>query len=77
MDLLGACSLNIEERAFTLEELRGAKEAFTSSSGVMIAPVLALDGTPIGTGKPGPVTRKVQAAYYTYFGADCSQFDWL
>ncbi len=67
----------VEERAFTLDELRSAKEAFTSSTGVVIAPVLSLDGALIGSGKPGPVTRQVQRAYYAYIGADPSKYDWL
>jgi D-alanine transaminase len=77
IDLLGNTTPGIEERAFTLDELRGAAEAFTSSTGVVIAPVLSLDGTAIGNGRPGPVTRQVQAAYYDYLGADPDRFDWL
>lgn len=68
---------NVEERRFTLDELRTAREAFTSSTGVVIAPVQSVDGAFIGSGRPGPVTRKVQAAYYTYIGADLSQYHWL
>lgn len=75
--LLGQERLRIEERAFSLEELLTAQEAFTSSTGVVIAPVLSLDGTPIGSGKPGAVTRKVQSAYYGYIGADRRQLNWL
>lgn len=67
----------VEERAFTLDELSSAREAFTSSTGVVIAPVLSLDGALIGSGKPGPVTRQVQRAYYAYIGADPSKYDWL
>ena len=67
----------IEERAFTLDELRGATEAFTSSTGAVIAPLIGLDGEAIGNGKPGPVTRRVQAAYYDYLGANPDHFDWL
>jgi len=75
--LLGDDGLKIEERAFSLEEFQQAQEAFTSSTGVVIAPVLQLDGHTIGTGRPGPFTRKVQAAYYAYIGADLSGLDWL
>jgi len=67
----------VEERAFTLDELRSAREAFTSSTGVVIAPVLSVDDHLIGSGEPGPVTRRVQAAYYEYIGADPSKYDWL
>nr|WP_070960823.1 aminotransferase class IV [Hyphomonas sp. Mor2] len=77
LHVLGADDLQIEERAFTLEELGAAREAFTSSTGVVIAPVLSLDKVRIGSGRPGPVTRKVQAAYYQYIGADVSQLTWL
>lgn len=69
--------IEIEERAFSLDELWAAKEAFTSSTGAMIAPLLALDGKPIGTGAPGPMTRKVQKAYYRFIGADVTAIDWL
>ncbi|MCR9268983.1 MAG: aminotransferase class IV [Hyphomonadaceae bacterium] len=77
LSLLGEAEMQIEERAFTLEELAQAKEAFTSSTGVVIAPVLSLDGSAIGGGQPGPVTRRVQAAYYEFIGADLRQLNWL
>lgn len=77
LTLLGEQGHRIEERAFSLEELRRASEAFTSSTGVVIAPVLSLDGNNIGTGQPGPATRAVQSAYYDYIGADLSTLDWL
>lgn len=73
--LLG--DIDIHERAFSLDELRSAREAFTSSTGAMIAPLLAIDGQPIGDGVPGLITRKVQAAYYAFIGADLGAIDWL
>lgn len=69
--------LRVEERPFTLDELRTASEAFTSSTGVVIAPVLSVDDAVIGSGQPGAITRRVQAAYYGYIGADLSTLDWL
>lgn len=69
--------MDVQERAFSLGELRAAREAFTSSTGAMIAPLLSIDGHLIGDGAPGPVTRKVQAAYYGYIGADVGAIDWL
>lgn len=69
--------LTLTERAFSLDELRQAKEAFTSSTGAVIAPLLKLDGIAIGSGHPGPVTRKVQALYYAFIGADLSTIDFL
>lgn len=70
LELLTAKGLHIEERSFTVAEAKAATECFTSSAGAMIAPVLKLDDTVIGAGKPGPVTRTVQRAYYEHIGAD-------
>lgn len=77
LDLLGDQDCRIQERAFSLDELFDAEEAFTSSTGVVIAPVLSLDGKSIGAGAPGAMTRRVQSAYFAYIGADLSQYDWL
>ena len=77
LDLLRAERLIVEERPFTLDELGAAREAFTSSTGVVIAPLLKLNREAIGTGEPGPVTRRVQATYYQFIGADISALDWL
>lgn len=68
--LLAASGLEMVERAFTPEEAASAKEVFTTSSGAIVAPVIALDGKPIGDGKPGPVTRRIQRLYYEAMGAD-------
>jgi len=70
MALRGQGAFTITERAFTPDEAAGAAEAFTTSAGAMIAPVTHLDGQPVGDGKPGPVTRKLQRLYYEAMGAD-------
>lgn len=44
-------------------DLLGADEAFTASSVREILPVVTVDGAPIGDGRPGPLTRRLQAAY--------------
>ena len=68
--LLAGSGLTLIERSFTPDEALGAVEAFTTSAGAMIAPVIAIDGQPIGNGKPGPVTRQLQRLYYQAMGAD-------
>lgn len=55
--------LAIEERAFTPEELFGAREAFASSAGGLVQPVVEVDGHPVGNGRPGPVTLAIRSAY--------------
>jgi D-alanine transaminase len=70
LSLLNGTGIELVERAFTPEEAAGAVEAFTTSAGAMVAPVIALDGKPVGSGKPGPVTRRIQRLYYEAMGAD-------
>ncbi|MDI3306973.1 MAG: D-amino-acid transaminase [Acetobacteraceae bacterium] len=48
-----------EERAFTLEEARRAREAFLTSATSFVKPIIRLDGKPVGEGKVGPVTRRL------------------
>jgi branched-chain amino acid aminotransferase len=51
------------ERAFGLDELLAAKEAFLTSSVREIAPLVRVGAQPIGRGTPGSVTREIAAAY--------------
>lgn len=70
MDLLKGSGIELVERAFTPDEVRGAAEAISTSAGAMVAPVVMIDGQPVGDGKPGPVTRRIQRLYYEAMGAD-------
>jgi D-alanine transaminase len=44
-------------------ELRAAEEICLSAATREVQPVTMLDGTPVGTGKPGPVFRKLHDAF--------------
>ncbi len=55
--------LEVEEGLHPFRDLAGAEEAFLTNSLVEVLPVVALDGGPVGGGKPGPVTRRLQHAY--------------
>jgi branched-chain amino acid aminotransferase len=46
--------------------LRAADEAFVTSSTREAMPIRSVDGQPLGDGRPGPVTRKVIAAFRAY-----------
>lgn len=50
------------EEADGLDDLLAADEAFTSSSIREVMPVVAIDGNALGTGSPGPVAARLQAA---------------
>jgi D-alanine transaminase len=53
-----------EERAFSLAEALRAREAFFSSATNIAMPVVAIDGQPIGDGKPGPVTSALRRRFH-------------
>ncbi len=61
--LIAETGLRLEERTFTVAEAKAAREAFFTSASTFVAPVATLDGTPIGTGKPGPVATKLREIY--------------
>jgi D-alanine transaminase len=56
--------LRFEERAFSLVEAKAAREAFITSATSILLPVVRLDGTPIGDGRPGPLTLRLRAAFH-------------
>lgn len=55
--------LAVEERPFTSEELFAAQEAFVSAAGSLVLPVVEVDGSQIGNGKPGPIAREIRERY--------------
>jgi D-alanine transaminase len=55
--------LRLEERAYTLEEAKGAAEAFITSSTSFVYPVVTLDGQPIADGRPGVLTQRLRQLY--------------
>lgn len=55
--------LTLAERGFTIDEARGAAEAFLTSSSAFVLPVTRIDGEPVGDGKPGPITKQLREIY--------------
>ena len=58
--------LPVDERFVSREELLGADEVFLTSTTIEVLPVIRVDGKAIGpggSGKPGPVTQRLQAAF--------------
>lgn len=51
------------EEPFTVDEAQGASEAFVTAASAFVLPVVAIDGKPVGSGKPGPVAQRLRALY--------------
>jgi branched-chain amino acid aminotransferase len=60
----------VEERPFGLDVLATAREAFLTSSLRELAPLVRVDGRPIGDGRPGPVTQALVAAFRACVAAE-------
>lgn len=57
----GRVGLRTVEGRLTRDDLAAADEAFLSSSVAGVLPVTRFEGLPIGTGEPGPWTRRARA----------------
>jgi D-alanine transaminase len=55
--------MEVEERAFTLDEAKAADEAFITSATTFVMPVVEIDGVKLGDGTPGPVTKRLREIY--------------
>lgn len=66
IEALRAQGLELEERAFTLDEAHGAREAFVTSASQVVMPVVRIDGRPIGNGAPGLVATALRASFHRY-----------
>jgi len=61
--LARALGIYVDERPVSVNELKKADEAIICSSTKGAMPITFVDGEPVGDGKPGPVTRRLMAAW--------------
>jgi D-alanine transaminase len=63
MSLIEEEGLELDERPFTVEEAKQAKEAFFTAASAFVMPAVSIDGTKIGNGRPGPITTRLRCEY--------------
>jgi branched-chain amino acid aminotransferase len=63
-----AAELGIETRVAPLPvaDLARAEEVLLTSTAGGVIPVAQLDGAPVGSGRPGPVTARIRATYWAW-----------
>jgi D-alanine transaminase len=66
IDVIRAQGLEFEERAFTVEEAYGAREAFLTSASQIVMPVVRIDDRPVGNGAPGSVAVALRAEFHRH-----------
>ena len=63
LEIAAATGVAFEERVLSAEDLRTADELFITSTLKELLPMVTLDGAPVGSGVPGPVTKALLRAY--------------
>lgn len=68
LDAASRLGLDVEERAFSVEEAKQAREAFITSATSVVIPVIEIDGAAIANGHPGSITRGLRNTFF-----DCTE----
>ena len=63
IDVAREAGYRVEERPFTVQEAKAAREAFLTGAGALVMPIVTIDGQPVANGHPGEVARTLRAAY--------------
>jgi D-alanine transaminase len=53
----------VEEGPFSVADAKAAKEAFITAASAYVTPITAIDGAPVGDGRPGAVTLRLRSLY--------------
>lgn len=69
-ELLRRRSVPFREAHLTRHDLYIADECFLTGTAAEVVPVTRIDGRPIGSGQPGPVTRQLMADFREYVRAN-------
>lgn len=70
--------IEVREELFSRDELYLADEAFLTGTAAEVTPIREVDGRVIGTGQPGPLTLKLQKAFFAVVkGQDARYHHWL
>ena len=64
MDLAREAGVEVVERTMDRHDVYTADECFLTGTAAEVIPVVECDGRPIGTGKPGPITRDLLARFH-------------
>jgi len=66
LELAMAAGIEVKEIPLIRHDIYVADECFLTGTAAEVIPVTKLDGRPIGTGLPGPVTRQLRTRFQEY-----------
>ncbi len=78
MTLLAGEGIEVRETSLARGDLYSAEEAFFTGTAAEVTPIREVDDRPVGTGKPGPLTRRAQELFADAVHGKLSAYrDWL
>lgn len=66
LQLMQDSGIRVEERPFSVDEAKAAKEAFLTSTTSFVCPVVQIDDAVVGNGKPGSTTLDLRGLYMDF-----------
>ena len=64
IDMAKDLGLVVEERAFTVDEAKAAREAFVTAATSVVMPVVEIDNTVVANGHPGEIASRLRALFF-------------
>lgn len=78
MEMARKEKIEVRETAFTRDEVYIADEAFFTGTAAEVTPVREVDDRRIGSGKPGPITKKIQGLFFKIVKGEVKAYkSWL
>jgi D-alanine transaminase len=66
LDMIRSLGMRLEERPFRVPEALAADEAFNTAASATVMPVVEIDGTKVGSGRPGPVALRLRREFHDH-----------
>jgi len=78
IQLADECGYKVKEKRITRDEVYIADEAFFTGTAAEVLPIRMLDGRTIGSGRRGPITKRLQQMYFDAVqGKSQAHMGWL
>jgi branched-chain amino acid aminotransferase len=77
MTLASELRIPVEEQRLTRDDLYIAEEAFFTGTAAEVTPIREIDDRKIGSGQPGPVTRRLQDTFFSIVKGQGGHPEWL
>jgi len=77
MTLAQELRIPVREERLTRDDLYLADEAFFTGTAAEVTPIREIDDRRIGSGQPGPITRRLQETFFNVVRGKAGHPDWL